>query len=65
MDLVGIVLLVLILAVVGFLLHLILTKVPMEDTFRQVIQVAVVVLVVIYLLLVITGRASLPHLGRL
>lgn len=62
MDLTGIVLLVLVLAVIGWLVHLITTKIPMDDTFKQAIQVAVVVLVVVYVLLVITGRAPLPSL---
>jgi len=61
--LIGLVLLVLILAVIGFLVHLITTKVPMDDTFKQLIQVAVVVVVVIYLILVLVGRAPLPSVA--
>lgn len=47
MDLV---VLVLVLALIGFLVHLIVTKIPMDPTFRLVIQILVVVLVVLYLL---------------
>lgn len=62
MDLTGIVLLILALALIGFLVHLIITKIPMDDTFRQVIIVIVVFVVVIYCLGLITGNASLPRL---
>ncbi len=58
--LIGLVLLVLVLAVIGFLVHLITTKVAMDDTFRQLIQLAVVVVVVLYLLGVVVGRLPLP-----
>jgi len=56
----GLVLLILILAVVGWLVYLITTKIPMSDTFQQLIQVVVVVVVVIYVLGLLTGHASLP-----
>jgi len=66
MDLlIGLVLLVLVLAVVGFLVHLITTKIAMDDSFRQLIQLAVVVVVVLYLLGVIVGKAPLPSLNLL
>jgi hypothetical protein len=66
MDLlIGLVLLVLALAVLGFLVHLITTKIAMDDTFKQLIQLAIVVLVVLYLLAVIVGQAPLPSLGAL
>lgn len=60
--LVGIVLLVLILAFIGFLVNLVITKVPMEDSFKQVIIVVVVFCLVIYCLALITGHAELPTL---
>ena len=59
--LVGLVLLVLVLAVIGFLVYLITTKIPMDETFKQLIQIAVVIVVVIYLLGVVTGQLSLPE----
>jgi len=62
MDLTGIVLLILALAVIGFLVHLIVTKIPMDDTFKQVIIVIIVIVVILYLLGLITGSASLPRL---
>jgi len=63
MDLlIGLVLLVLVLAAIGFLVHLITTKIAMDDTFKQLIQLAVVVVVVLYLLGVIVGRLPLPSL---
>ena len=63
--LIGLVLLVLLLAVVGFLVHLITTKVAMDDTFKQLISLAIVIVVVLYLLAVIAGQAPLPSLGAL
>lgn len=63
MTLEGLVLLVLGLAVLGFLVHLITTKVPMDDTFKQVIVVVVVVVVVIYCLGIVTGHTALPHIS--
>ena len=35
MDLTGIVLLILALAIIGFLVHLIVTKIPMDDTLNR------------------------------
>jgi VIT1/CCC1 family predicted Fe2+/Mn2+ transporter len=62
MDLVGIVLLILALALVGFLVHLITTKIPMDDTIKQVIIVVIVIAVVLYCLGLITGHTGLPSL---
>jgi hypothetical protein len=60
--LVGLVLLILMLAILGWLTYLITTKIPMSDIFQQLIQVVVVIVVVIYVLGLITGKASLPTL---
>lgn len=66
MDLlVGLVLLVLMLALVGFLVNLIVTKVPMSDTFKQLIVVAVVIFAVLFILAMLTGNVALPSLPRL
>lgn len=62
MDLTGVVLLVLALALIGFLVHLIVTKIPMDDTIKQVIVVIVVIVMVIYCLGILTGNAPLPSL---
>ena len=51
---------VLCLAIVGFLVYLITKYVPMAEPFRQVIIVFVVVVLVLWLLAVLFGRASLP-----
>jgi uncharacterized membrane protein YkvI len=58
--LIGLVLLVLALALIGFLVHLITTKIPMDDTIKQTIVVATVIVMVIFLLLLLTGRVPLP-----
>ncbi len=60
--LVGVVLAVLIIAVIGFLVHLITTKIPMDDSIKQGIAVFVVVVVVLWILAVIVGQVSLPTL---
>ncbi len=58
---VGLLLLILILAVVGFLTMLITTKIPMDATFAQIIQLIVVVFCVVYVLGVLIGRFPLPQ----
>jgi hypothetical protein len=60
--LIGIVLLVLIMALIGFLVHIITTNVPMPKIFQQVIQVGVAIALVVYLLGVATGHFPLPVL---
>jgi membrane protein implicated in regulation of membrane protease activity len=63
--LIGLVLLVLMLALVGFMVHIIVTKVPMDDLWKQLIIVACVVFAVIYLLAIVSGKVSLPTLPNL
>lgn len=63
-TLASLVLLVLVLAFVGFLVHLVTTKIPMDDTFKQVIVVVVVFVVILYCLGLITGNAVLPRFPR-
>ncbi len=58
---VGLLLLILVLAVVGFLTFLITTKIPMDATFAQIIQLVVVVFCVVYVLGVLIGRFPLPQ----
>jgi len=47
---VDLILLVLVLALLGFFVHLITTKIPMDATVRVAIQIIVVVAIVLYLL---------------
>jgi len=61
MDLVGLVTLILILALVGFLVWLITTKVPMDETFRSLIVVVTVIFAVLYELGLLTGHTTLPR----
>lgn len=58
------VVLVLVLALVGFLVHLIVTNVPMPATIQQGIYVVVVIFMVLYLLAMISGGIPTPHLLR-
>lgn len=60
--LVGLVIAVLFIALIGFLVNLITTKIPMDDSIKQLIIVMVVLAVVIYVLILLTGNASLPTL---
>lgn len=62
MELTGLITLVLVLALVGFVLWLILTKIPMDPTMKVIIQVVIVVVVVLWLL----GKmgAGVPNLLR-
>jgi len=47
MDLV---MLVLVVSIIGFLVWLITTKIPMDPTVRMVIQIAAVIIIVLYIL---------------
>jgi hypothetical protein len=47
MDLI---MLVLVVSIIGFLVWLITTKIPMDPTIRLVIQIAAVIIVVLYIL---------------
>lgn len=58
--LVGLVLLVLALAVVGFLVNMIVTRTPMDDSFKQVIILATVVIMVLLVLGIVVGAIPLP-----
>lgn len=62
MTLTGIVLLILILALIGFMVHLITTKIPMDDTYKQLIIVVTVVFAVLYILGLVNGKVELPKL---
>lgn len=57
MDLI---MLVLVLALVGFLVYLITTKIPMDPMFRTAIHIIVVVAVILYLLRRFAG--NIPNL---
>jgi hypothetical protein len=63
LSLIGIVLVVLVLALVGFLLYIITTKIQMDDSIKQLIHVVIVVFVVLYIIGVLTGVTPLPTLG--
>lgn len=58
----GLISLVLVLAIVGFLVWLITTKIPMDSTIKIAIQVIVVVIMVLYVLRVL-GIGDIP-IGR-
>lgn len=51
---------ILVFALLGFLVYLIVTFIPMPEPFKQAIIVGCVVLIVLYLLAILTGHSSLP-----
>ncbi len=51
--------LVLVLALVGFIVWLITTKIPMDPMFRLAIQIIVIVVMILYLLRMFAG--SVPN----
>ncbi len=50
MDLGGLVGIIIVLAIIGFVLWLIETKIPMDSTIKILIQVVIVVAVLLYML---------------
>lgn len=62
MDLVALITLVLVLALVGFMVYLIVTYIPMPEPFKQVIVVVVVILLILYVLSLVSGHFSVPRL---
>lgn len=58
MDLIELVKLVLVLAVIGFLVHLITTRIPMDATIKMAIQIIVVIVIVLFLLSRFSGSLS-------
>ena len=62
MSLVAILVTLLMIALIGFAVHLITTYIPMPDPFKQLIIVTCVVLIVLYLIAVLAGHAPSPNL---
>lgn len=50
----------LLIALVGFVVYIIITNIPMPEVFKQVIIVACVVLIVLYLISILSGYAAFP-----
>lgn len=59
MDLIGLVHLILILALVGFLVYLIVTYIPMPDIFQKVIMAVIAIVVILYLMQMVGAGAPL------
>lgn len=62
MDSLTLITLLITIALVGFLVHLLVTYIPMPEPFKQVIIVTCVVLVVLYLLSIISMSAPFLRL---
>ncbi len=63
MDPISIVTTLLLFALLGFLVYLIITYIPMPEPFKQVIIVACVILIVLYLMYIIAGHSMVIHHG--
>jgi len=61
MDIGGILFTLLLFALVGFVVYLIVTYIPMPAPFQQVIIVACVILLVLYLIALLAGGAHVPR----
>ena len=65
MDPVGILTVILVLALIGFLVYLITTYIPMPPIFSQVIMVVVAVLIILWVMsMLLGGGAPTLHLGE-
>jgi hypothetical protein len=62
MTIESLVMLILVIALIGFLIYLIVTYIPMPELFRNLIIVLCVIVFVLYLLGLLSGNASLPRL---
>ncbi len=58
----GMISLILGLAVVGFLVYLVITYIPMPDVFKKVIVVIVAILLILYVLRALGGDIPVPSL---
>lgn len=63
MDLVSIAVSLVVLALIGFMVYIVITYIPMPELFKQLIMVVVAVLVILYVLGLITGHAAPITLG--
>lgn len=62
MTLTGLLVLVLIIAVIGFAVWIITTKIPMDDSFKQLITVVVVIFIIFFIIALLTGHVTLSSL---
>ena len=58
MDIVTIITVVLEMALCGFMVYLIVTYIPMPEIFKQVIQVGVAILLILYVLGLLSGHVA-------
>jgi hypothetical protein len=60
MDPVGIRTTILVLALIGFIVYLIVTYIPMPEIFKQVLMVVVAVLLILWVMSMLLGSGQLP-----
>jgi len=64
LDISSLVILLLEFALVGFIVYLIVTYIPMPEPFKQVIVVACVILLILYVLTLLSGHSFSPTVLR-
>lgn len=58
----GVIGLLIVLIVIGFLLYLVETQIPISPPFKMIIRVVVVLVVVLYLIQIFVGDIPLPRI---
>ena len=58
----GILMVILMLALIGFIVYLIITYIPMPEIFKQVLMVVVAILLILWVMSLLVGSGSLPPL---
>jgi len=62
MSLVALLTTLLVFALVGFIVYLIITYIPMPDIFQKVIMVVVAILLILYVIGLVTGSTTVPEI---
>ena len=62
MEPVAILTTILILALIGFVVYLIVTYIPMPEIFKQVLMVVVAILLILWVMGLLVGGGALPPL---
>lgn len=60
MDMVSILRVILLIALIGFVVYLIITYIPMPEIFKQVLMVAVAVLLILWIISLVAGAGPMP-----
>ena len=58
----GILMVILMLALIGFIIYLIITYIPMPEIFKQVLMAVVAILLILWVMGLLVGGGALPPL---